>query len=101
MDQNDINIAMVTGNVSPLARFLLEAFEIHELRVQFELARHIHRRKTRRFGSFSPELSYQGPPLLSRAKMPGVLFLLFSVVYGSSLHHKISSSISYDGSILS
>ena len=27
MDQNDINIAMVTGNVSPLARFLLEAFE--------------------------------------------------------------------------
>jgi hypothetical protein len=26
MDQNDINIAMVTGNVSPLARFLLEAF---------------------------------------------------------------------------
>ena len=29
--------------------------EIHELRVQFELARHIHPRKTRRFGSFSPE----------------------------------------------
>ena len=27
MDQNDINIAMVTGNFSPLARFLLEAFE--------------------------------------------------------------------------
>ena len=27
MDQNDINIAMVTGNFSPLARVLLEAFE--------------------------------------------------------------------------
>ena len=29
--------------------------ENHELRVQFQLARHIHPRKTRRFGSFSPE----------------------------------------------
>ena len=29
--------------------------ENHELRVQIQLARHIHPRKTRRFGSFSPE----------------------------------------------
>ena len=27
MDKNDINITMVTGNFSPLARFLLKAFE--------------------------------------------------------------------------
>jgi hypothetical protein len=29
--------------------------ENHELRVQLQLARHIHPRKMRRFGSFSPE----------------------------------------------
>jgi hypothetical protein len=29
--------------------------EYHELRIQFQLTRHIHPRKTRSFGSFSPE----------------------------------------------